>query len=278
MSSRFEFLGSTALGQYIPSESWFHQRDPRARLLSFLFIFIGLIFTPKIWGLIFGFISILLIYLLARVPLKPALKGIRRALPFILILALLQLIFTQRVEQQTVLWIIFGWQITETALATAVILILRFVVLITHINAIVMCLSTAQITAALFHLLKPLEFFRFPVNDLTMIAQITLRYLPLVAQMAEKTAKAQAARGGDWEQKGFNPIRQAKRVLPLIIPLIVNSLKRAEIMAMAMESRGFNAAEQRSSYYQLKMNGRDWGLLTISSSVSTLLLFWGWLF
>ena len=278
MSSRFEFLGSTALGQYIPSESWFHQRDPRARLLSFLFIFIGLIFTPKIWGLIFGFISILLIYLLARVPLKPALKGIRRALPFILILALLQLIFTQRAEQQTVLWIIFGWQITETALATAVILILRFIVLITHINAIVMCLSTAQITAALFHLLKPLEFFRFPVNDLTMIAQITLRYLPLVAQMAEKTAKAQAARGGDWEQKGFNPIRQAKRVLPLIIPLIVNSLKRAEIMAMAMESRGFNAAEQRSSYYQLKMNGRDWGLLTISSSVSTLLLFWGWLF
>lgn len=278
MSSRFEFLGSTALGQYIPSESWFHQRDPRARLLSFLFIFIGLIFTPKIWGLIFGFISILLIYLLARVPLKPALKGIRRALPFILILALLQLIFTQRAEQQTVLWIIFGWQITETALATAVILILRFVVLITHINAIVMCLSTAQITAALFHLLKPLEFFRFPVNDLTMIAQITLRYLPLVAQMAEKTAKAQAARGGDWEQKGFNPIRQAKRVLPLIIPLIVNSLKRAEIMAMAMESRGFNAAEQRSSYYQLKMNGRDWGLLSISSGVSTLLLFWGWLF
>ena len=278
MSSRFEFLGSTALGQYIPSESWFHQRDPRVRLLSFLFIFIGLIFTPKIWGLIFGFISILLIYLLARVPLKPALKGIRRALPFILILALLQLIFTQKAEQQTVLWIIFGWQITETALATAVILILRFVVLITHINAIVMCLSTAQITAALFHLLKPLEFFRFPVNDLTMIAQITLRYLPLVAQMAEKTAKAQAARGGDWEQKGFNPIRQAKRVLPLIIPLIVNSLKRAEIMAMAMESRGFNAAEQRSSYYQLKMSGRDWGLLTISSGVSTLLLFWGWLF
>lgn len=278
MSSRFEFFGSITLGQYIPSDSWFHQRDPRARLISFIVLLVGVIFTPIIWGLLFGFFSVVLIYILARVPIRPAIKGIGRAMPFILILAILQLIFSSRVAQPTILWTIFGLEITKTALITALMLIFRFIVLITHLNALVMCLSTAQITAALYHLLKPFEKLGFPVNDVTMIVQITLRYLPLVAQMAEKTAKAQAARGGDWEQKGFNPIRQAKRVLPLIIPLIVNSLKRAETMALAMESRGFNAAEQRSSYYQLNMTWKDWGLLLISFVMSTLILMWIWFF
>jgi len=118
-------------------------------------------------------------------------------------------------------------------------LVTKFIVLILLINAIVMSLSTSQITTALFYLLKPFEKIGFPVNDLTMVVQVTLRFLPIIAQTAEKTAKAQASRGGDWEQKGFNPIRQAKRVVPLIVPLIVGSLKRAETMALAMESRGF---------------------------------------
>jgi energy-coupling factor transport system permease protein len=277
MSSRFEFLGSTALGQYIPRISWFHERDPRARLLSFFFLFIALVFARSIWGLVLGSFSVLIIYAVSRLPIRSTWRGILRALPFILILAILQLVFTSPAEPYNVLWTFFGLEISTTAVYSAAMLIFRFIVLIAHLNVLVMSLSTAQITAALFYILKPLEKLHFPVNDLTLVAQITLRYLPLVAQMAEKTAKAQAARGGDWEQKGFNPIRQAKRVIPLIVPLIINSLKRAEIMAMAMESRGFNAAKQRSSYYQLTFDWQDWGLLLISLAISSLLIMWNWI-
>jgi energy-coupling factor transport system permease protein len=111
------------------------------------------------------------------------------------------------------------------------------------------------------------------VNDLLMVVQITMRYLPLIAQTAEKIAKAQAARGGDWEQRGFNPIRQAKRILPLIVPLIVNSLKRAETMALAMESRGFNAGETRSSYYALKFLWMDGAFLLSTTIICALMIF-----
>jgi energy-coupling factor transport system permease protein len=118
----------------------------------------------------------------------------------------------------------------------------------------------------------------FPVNDLTMVVQITMRYIPLVAQLAEKTAKAQAARGADWEKRGFNPIKQAKQVIPLIVPLIINSLKAAETMALAMESRGFNAAHQRSSFHVLRLTREDFALLLISSIFSLLILFSGRVF
>jgi energy-coupling factor transport system permease protein len=273
MSSRFEFLGSTAIGQYIPRQSWIHRRDPRARLLAYLSIFIGVVFTPDFIGLGVGLVCALIFYLMAQIPLKPSIKGILRALPFLLILALLQILLGGRIDTDLVIGNILGFGITQRSVFNALMLLTRFTVLIVLINGFVMTISTSQITAALFYLLKPAEAVRFPVNDLLMVVQITMRYLPLIAQTAEKIAKAQAARGGDWDQRGFNPIHQAKRVLPLIVPLIVNSLKRAETMALAMESRGFNAGEKRSSYYALEFSWIDSAFLLLTTVVSVLMIF-----
>lgn len=277
MSSSFEFLGSLSFGQYIPRASWFHKRDPRARLLALISLFIGLIFSSRLWSLGVGLGIVLLIFALAKLPLKPAWRAIRRSIIFILLLALLQVFFYRAGETGTVVWTIFGFPITEAALLSASMLVTKFIVLILLINAIVMSLSTSQITTALFYLLKPFEKIGFPVNDLTMVVQVTLRFLPIIAQTAEKTAKAQASRGGDWEQKGFNPIRQAKRVVPLIVPLIVGSLKRAETMALAMESRGFNAAEARSSYYELHFGAEDAILLAAGILAGAFLAMPGWI-
>ncbi len=278
MSSRFEFLGHLTLGQYIPRMSWFHQRDPRSRMLTFFVLLVGALFAPQITGLIIAFITISLIFLLGRLPLKPVLMAITRALPFILIIAILQIIFSVHPDNQKALWSIWGVNITKTDVTQSGLLIFRFIILISLLNALVMSLSTAQITSALHYLFKPLQKMGFPANDITMVVQITLRFLPMVAQIAEKTAKAQASRGGDWEQKGFNPIRQAKRVLPLIVPLLITSLHRAETMAVAMESRGFNATDERSSFYKFDFNYADAMLLAIAMLMSGLMLFSGFLF
>jgi len=273
MSSRFEFLGSITLGQYIPRASWFHQRDPRARLLTFFVLLIGVLFTPNILGLIIGFIAIALIYIFGQLSIEPAWRAIRRAFPFIIILAILQILFSVHGESETTLWRFWGLDVTQEDLQQGLMLILRFFILIAHMNALVMSISTAQISAALYHLFKPFEKIGFPANDITMVVQITLRFLPLVAQIAEKTAKAQASRGGDWEQKGFNPIRQAKRVIPLIVPLLITSLQRAETMAVAMESRGFNASEKRSSFYQFVFDWIDAVMLICACVLCLLMLF-----
>jgi len=272
MSSKFEFLGNTLLGQYIPRESWLHQRDPRSKLMALLLIFFSLVFVQDLIGLGLGLIIVLIIYLVARLPFRSTWRSIIRALPFVVILALLQIIFMKNISDSQILFEIFGKSIHVDALMSSVILVFRFILLIALVNAIVMTLSTSQITTALFHLLRPLEKIGFPANDITMITQITLRYIPLVAQIAEKTVKAQAARGGDWEKRGFNPIKQAKMVLPLVVPVIVTSLRRAETMAIAMESRGFNAAKQRSSYYELSFTLQDGALLVLSTAISVAIL------
>jgi len=265
-------MGNTLLGQYIPRKSWLHQRDPRSRLIAFLFIFFSVVFSPNLVGLCVGLIIGLSIFLLARLPVRSTWRSIIRALPFVIILALLQIIFMENSSGSQIIFELFGKNIYENALMNGFMLIFRFILLIALLNAIVMTLSTSQITTAIFYLLKPFEKLGFPVNDLTMITQITLRYIPLVTQIAEKTVKAQAARGGDWERRGFNPIKQAKMVLPFIVPIIVTSLKRAEAMAIAMESRGFNAAEKRSSFYNLSFTWQDGVLIGFSLSISVLML------
>ncbi len=273
MSSRFEFLSSTTLGQFMPNDSWFHQRNPRARLMTFIILFLGITFTQDFWGLSLGLISLCIVFLTAQLPLKLARQSIQKTLPFILVLAVIQVIFYSSNDQGIVLWTIFSIEITDLAVISALSLLLRFMLMISLLNAMISSLSTSQITAAIFYLLKPLEKIKFPVNDLTMIIQITLRFIPILAMSAEKTAKAQAARGADWEKHGFNPIRQAKRVLPLIIPIFISSLKQAEQMALAMEARGFNAGVQRSCYYSLRINWVDGVLVASSIMVSGLMVF-----
>ncbi len=273
MSSRFEFLGSTTLGQYIPRDSWFHKRDPRARLISILIIFISIIFAPGILELLVGFICVGVLYILAMLPLKNSWLGIKRSLPFILILAFFQILFHQTASDEIILWKIFSLAISQETLISALILIIRFLILILLLNAFVMSLSTSQVTAAIYHMLKPFESLGFPVNDLTMVVQITMRYLPLIAQIAEKTTKAQAARGADWEQHGFNPIKQARRVVPLIVPLIVTSLRRAETMAVAMESRGFYASHKRSSFHILRLDWQDFALMFMTVVIGSVIVF-----
>jgi len=278
VNSRFEFLGSTVIGQFIPKSSWFHQRDPRARLIFYSVIFFAVVFAPDLVGLAVGLIAAALIYIISHLPTRSTIKIMLRALPFILILAVLQIFFSKTQDADIVIGNIFGKEITQLAAINAMSLVCRFLVLIALINAMVMSISTSQVITAIFHLLKPFEAIGFPVNDFSMVVQITLRYLPLVAQLAEKTAKAQAARGGDWEQKGFNPIRQAKRVLPLIVPILVTSLRRAETMAIAMESRGFNASDERSSFYLLRFGWWDGLLLAASTALSCAILFLGKVF
>ncbi len=261
MSQQFEFLGSASLGQYIARASWIHHRDPRARLLAFVLLLTAFTFTPSLISLGGGILIIFGMYGLSSLSPTSVLKTILRMLPFLLLLAILQVFLTPGAETNPVVFSLWGLAVSQRGISLAITLVLRFIALMLTLNLMIMTLSTAQMTAALFHLLKPLEIVKLPVNDITMVVQITLRFIPLIAQQAEKIAKSQAARGADWEKRGFNPIRQARRVIPLIVPLTVNSLKRAETMAVAMDSRGFNAAQTRSSFYDLRFGGWDWVLI-----------------
>ena len=63
------------------------------------------------------------------------------------------------------------------------------------------------------------------------------------------------ARGADFESG--NIISRAKAMIPILIPLFVSAFRRADELAMAMESRCYHGGEGRTKLHQLKFTWGD---------------------
>jgi energy-coupling factor transport system permease protein len=106
-----------------------------------------------------------------------------------------------------------------------------------------------------------------------MIIQVTLRYFPLLAQTAERIAKAQAARGADWRPVGWNIFRRIRQIIPVLVPLFIASLRRAENMALAMDVRGYGSLPTRTSMVSLRYTRRDTFALLLGIVAALLVIF-----
>lgn len=264
--SQFEYLPLVTIGQYFPTGSIFHRRDARARLLFFGCIILALTFTPSYVGLFIGLGLAVVGTLISKVPIRYSLKGLLAPLPFLIFIALLQVLFFSSTINTVIYvhwWII---HITQAGCWTALMIIVRFLALILWISLMSYCLSTSEMITGMSRLLAPLNRLGIHTMDFVMTFQVAIRFLPILAQSAERIAKAQASRGAEWGTKA-SLITQVKRVLPLIVPLILISLRRSETMALAMDARAYGINNQRTSMYELKFTWKDAVFLLIAVGI-----------
>jgi energy-coupling factor transport system permease protein len=76
-------------------------------------------------------------------------------------------------------------------------------------------------------------------HRLALAVGIALRFVPIIVGELESIAKAQASRGADFGSGRGGPIAKARAYLPLFVPVTVRALERAELLAEAMEARGY---------------------------------------
>ena len=105
-------------------------------------------------------------------------------------------------------------------------------------------------------LLRPLAALGLPTQDFVLMVQVSLRFLPLLAREAERIAKAQASRGAEWGTGRGGLLRRARQALPILVPLFLTTLQRAETMAVAMEARGYRG-KGRASMTELHFRRAD---------------------
>jgi energy-coupling factor transport system permease protein len=109
--------------------------------------------------------------------------------------------------------------------------------------------SPLALTDGLERMLSPLKLFHFPVHELAMMMTIALRFIPTLMEETERIQKAQMARGADFESG--NLIARAKAMIPILVPLFVSAFRRADELAIAMESRCYHGGEGRTRMTQL---------------------------
>ena len=85
--------------------------------------------------------------------------------------------------------------------------------------------------------------------------------------------KAQMARGADFESGKL--IERAKAMIPLLVPLFVSSFRRADELAMAMESRCYHGGEGRTRMRVLKLGKNDFLALLAMAALIAVVVLWG---
>ena len=170
-----------------------------------------------------------------------------------------------------------GWAITWEGIDRAVKMILRITLLITGTFLLTYTTSPMALTDGLESLLKPLKKVKVPVHELTLMMSMALRFIPTLIEETDKIMSAQRARGADFETG--NLIQRAKALLPILVPLFVSAFRRADELAVAMESRCYHGGEGRTRMKQLHYARIDFLTLILGAGFLTavlLLKHYGW--
>jgi energy-coupling factor transport system permease protein len=270
----FEMLSNLSFGQYVPAESSIHKLDPRVKLLGALFLLAALVGSTSFYAMLLAIAVLLTVSHLASVSLSYALNALRPVWPFMLILVVFQLFFFPGLSEagcQTV-WQWSFLHITTCSVYLALVSLARFIALMLLINLLALSTSLNEITHGAEHLLRPLGHIGLPANELALVLAISLRFVPLLAEETERIMKAQAARGADFGRGRWGFVQRARRLLPLLIPLFITSLDRAEDMAVAMEARCYGGSKGRSHWVQFRARTSDYVALILVILLTAILL------
>ena len=134
---------------------------------------------------------------------------------------------------------------------------LRIILLILSSAVLSYTTSPTSLTGAIESLLKPLKLIGLgnAVHTMAMVMTIALRFIPTLIEETGKIMNAQKARGADMESGSI--IKRVKALLPILIPLLISSIRRAYELAEAMECRCYNGGSGRTKFRIMKYTAID---------------------
>jgi energy-coupling factor transport system permease protein len=204
--------------------------------------------------------------LASRVPPTLVLRGLR-AVIFILAFTLIAHAFRWN-SPLVALFRVGPVSVDPQGLVTGLYFALRIVLLVVGTSLLTLTTTPVQLTDALERIFRPLSVLRVPVGELAMMLTIALRFIPTTAEEAEKIIVAQTARGARFNKGG--PIARGAAYVPVLVPLFVGLFRRADELAMAMESRCYRGGRGRTKLHESVMRATDWLTLAGGTALMTI--------
>ena len=247
-------LNDVAFGQYYPVDSFIHRMDARSKILLSIAYMVAIFLVKS-----FACYSLLALYLavkifLSKIPLRNVVKSVKAVLFLAIFTALINLFFVTGTEQELLVewWVI---KIYSNGLISAGKMIFRLMLLVMGASLLTLTTSPVEIADGIESLLYPLKWIKFPVHEFALIMSIALRFIPSLLDETDRIIKAQKARGADFESG--NIFKRAKALIPVLIPLLISSFRRADELADAMDSRCYSGSKVRTKYKKMKVTWRD---------------------
>lgn len=232
-----KFLENFSLGQYFPSDSVIHKLDARTKLILILSIVLPTALIVNLYVYIFLLVLLLLIYTFSKLPFLQLWGNFRAFLWLFVFIFGIHLLYNPQTRAIP--------NLTMEGLSNGILFSLRLGIFV--LGALVLSFTTpaVELTDGFFKFLSPLKKLKLPIEELSLMMMIALRFIPLLIEEAFTLKKAQEARGADFEG---SILKRSKKLIPLLLPLFVSSFRKAEDLALALDARGFRSGAKRSSF------------------------------
>ncbi len=254
-------------GQYVPGDSPVHRLDSRVKIATTVTLTVALFSVGGWFGL--GVVALVVAagVALSRVPWRVAVRGLKPVM-WLLVFTLVANGLRWRADEAVAA--VGPISLSPTGLLTGLFFAPRIILLMLGASLVTLTSSPVALTDALGSIMRPLARVRFPVDDVATMFSIALRFIPTTAEEAERIVVAQTARGAVFDKGG--PLRRARAWVPVLIPLFVRLFRRADSLAVAMESRCYTG-QGRSRLRELIMRPTDWTVLIASVAFSAAVAF-----
>ncbi|OLR62967.1 transporter [Anaerostipes sp. 992a] len=240
------------LGQYYKGNSFLHRLDPRTKVAGTVLYIISLFIGKSIAAYLLAGVFLAVMVKISTVPFSYMVRGLKAVFTILIFSVVLNMFF---IPGEVI--VDFGFcDISREGLQTAVFMAIRLVFLILGSSLMTLTTTPNQLTDGMEKLLKPLKKLKIPVHEISMMMAIALRFIPILTEELDKIMKAQMARGAEFDQG--NLIQKVKSVVPILVPLFVSAVRRANDLAMAMESRCYHGGEGRTKMKPLIYEQRDY--------------------
>jgi ABC-type cobalt transport system, permease component CbiQ and related transporters len=250
-----EFSRNITFGQYLNLGSPIDRLDPRSKIIStWLLIFAALLVNSYL-GMGLLALCILLILLVARIPLGYTWRGMRLLLIAAGVFFVFQVLFHPNPAPETTWWRWGYISLSLDGLAFAGLMFLRVVLLYLLISTLMFTTSMMDLADGVEIMFDPLKRIGLPINELVMVMVIVLKFVPLLVGEIERLLKAQAARGSSIDSGSLK--ERAQSLGAILVPIFINALQRAEVVATAMEARCYRGGKGRTKRRVLRFGRND---------------------
>ena len=239
------------LGQYFPGGSIVHRLDPRTKIIL-VFVYMACVFIVKSYvSNLTALMFLGLCIYLSRIKFSAVVRGLKPILFIMIFTAVINMFYTQG----RVIWQLGFLKLTAEGIRQAFFMILRVAMLVIGTFLLTYTTSPIALTDGIESMLGGLKRFNVPVHEFTMMMSIALRFIPTLLEETDKIMSAQKARGASFDTGKIS--ERARALMPLLVPLFLSAFRRADELAVAMESRCYNGGSGRTRMKQLSMGRND---------------------
>lgn len=274
-------MNKTVIGKFIPGNTIIYKFDPRVKLLINICLIVLVFLTNKLVMLGVILLPVLLAYLFSGLKKSLLLRAFKPVIGIGIFIFIINLFILRATGDQTTsdYVVYFEWwklQFSNKAIKLTLLIMIRIYIMILTTTLLTATTPPMALTRAIEDILWPLKLIKIKVNVIALIISIALRFIPTLLEEAQRIMKAQSSRGVDFQHGNLKT--KAKSIVTLIIPLFVSAFAKAEDLANAMETRGYDPYQKRTRYRSYVFAYYDYLLIVFYIAMIMLIFFnnYGW--